>query len=204
MFHYFSQLFRKVNKPIIPIAIFSYKESWDVNDFTMCIEDFEIVRFRYLTLHLRKMSWREFISQNNPVSAALLSKMGYTEKERIKVKLEFLRILTSLQINLEKRDILMGFFHSYLTLNEEEEEILMEHVKKQKNAQQIFEVKNPYDEKGKRIGREEGRKEGRKEAKERLQIEMALKMLKKNFEIEDICDILDLTHEQVTKLKESL
>ncbi|MFD2693086.1 hypothetical protein [Sporolactobacillus shoreicorticis] len=37
------------------------------------------------------MNWRAFMHRNNPVSAALMSKMNYTKKERVAVRLVFLR-----------------------------------------------------------------------------------------------------------------
>src|SRR5690625_7031337 len=38
MFHYFSLLHQKVDKPILPIAIFSYDEAWDEDTFTVEID----------------------------------------------------------------------------------------------------------------------------------------------------------------------
>lgn len=63
MFHYFSLLFRKLDKPIIPIAIFSYDDAWDENEFQMKVGHLEILRFKYLTLLLRKMNWYHFIQK---------------------------------------------------------------------------------------------------------------------------------------------
>src|SRR5690625_422055 len=97
MFKYFSALYQRLEKPIIPIAIFSYEEPWDKSDFSMCFGDLEVLKFHYLTLHLQKQNWRKYIGKNNPVSAALLSKMGYDADERVKVKLKFLQILTRLK-----------------------------------------------------------------------------------------------------------
>jgi hypothetical protein len=48
-------------------------------------------------LELRKMDWRDYIYSNNPVAAALISKMGYTDKERVRVKKEFLRMLVKME-----------------------------------------------------------------------------------------------------------
>src|SRR5699024_9720107 len=69
MFEYFSLLYNKVKKPIIPIAIFSYNAAWDKNEFTMKFSDIEVLRFNYLTLHLRKQNWREFLQQDNAAAA---------------------------------------------------------------------------------------------------------------------------------------
>jgi hypothetical protein len=38
-------------------------------------------------LELKKLSWWEYVQRDNPVAAALLSKMGFTEKEKVLVKL---------------------------------------------------------------------------------------------------------------------
>ena len=57
------------------------------------------------------MDWRSYIHTNNPVAAALLSKMGYTEKERVQVKKEFLRnvaVKMELKSSL-KQNSLMAF-----------------------------------------------------------------------------------------------
>lgn len=42
---------------------------------------------------------RSYIKQNNPVAAALLSKMGYNKKERVQVKMECLRMLLRMKLD---------------------------------------------------------------------------------------------------------
>src|SRR5699024_2557319 len=106
MLYYFIELRQKVKKPIIPIAIFSYDQPWDEDAIVIEALGDEVLRFKYRTIHLRKLSWRTFIKQENPVAAALLSKMGYHENERVKVKVEFLRMLTRLQISREEQTLL--------------------------------------------------------------------------------------------------
>lgn len=69
-------------------------------------------------LELKKLNWRTYIHTNNPVAAALLSKMGYTEKEKVQVKKEFLRMFVKMEINPAKAELINGFFETYLTLNE--------------------------------------------------------------------------------------
>src|SRR5699024_12080821 len=83
MFIYCSRLYEKFRKPILPIAVFSYNEEKDVSGkFIIDFPTFPVLEFRYLQLHLIKKNWRVFIHKDNPAAAALLSKMGYTEKER--------------------------------------------------------------------------------------------------------------------------
>lgn len=82
MYQYFSLLYNKYQNPIIPIAVLSHDESWEENQFTMDAPSFRVLTFNYLTLHLQKKNWRDYIHSNNPIAAALLSKMGYSEEER--------------------------------------------------------------------------------------------------------------------------
>src|SRR5699024_5553969 len=98
MYHYFSQLHRKIDKPVIPIAIFSYDESWNKNEYKVKAVNKEFMHLTYFTLHLRSLHWRDYINKKSPVIAALLSKMNYAENEKIDVNIEFLRILSMLDI----------------------------------------------------------------------------------------------------------
>src|SRR5690625_1336185 len=89
MYHYFSLLYNKYQKTIIPIAVFSYEENWEKGTFTMKTPFIHVLDFHYKTLHLRKKNWKDYIQSDNPAAAALLSKMGYQEEKRIQVKKEF-------------------------------------------------------------------------------------------------------------------
>lgn len=52
--------------------------------------------------------------------AALISKIGYMEEERIQVKLDFFRMISRMDLNPEKMKLIYGFFESYLKLNEKD------------------------------------------------------------------------------------
>ncbi|MEI3611366.1 hypothetical protein [Pseudogracilibacillus sp. SO30301A] len=63
----------------------------------------------------------KFIKKDNPVSVALLSKMGYSEDEWVQVKLQFMRILMRLKLNEAEHRLLYAFVETYLKLTGEEE-----------------------------------------------------------------------------------
>jgi hypothetical protein len=191
MFRYFSLIYQRERKPILPIAIFSYDEKRNEKDkFIMSFPFFHVLTFTFLMLELRKMNWRSYIHTNNPAAAALLSKMGYSEKEKVQVKKEFLRMLVKMKLNPAKAVLINGFFETYLSLNEEEEEELMEEIKQldKNEAEQIFELPNSW--------RDKGRKEGIQE--------VALEMLKKGFSIEVITDVTKLDEKEILDLKRTL
>lgn len=200
MYHYFSMLYNKYRKPIIPIAVFNYLDDWEESQYTMAFDFFQVLTFHYMTLHLRKMNWRDYIRSDNPVAAALLSQMGYKETERIEVKKEFLRMITRLELNPAKQKLLYGFFESYLKLTDEEEEQLMSEVNHLPEANKILELTVSYEERGKEKGKKIGTKIGKKIGKK----EVAIEMLKENIDIKLISKVTHLEIEEIKNLEQQL
>ena len=196
MFLYFSLLYNKYRKPILPVAVFSYKENWEKNRYTMEFPFFHVLTFNFLTLHLKKENWRDYIRSDNPAAAALLSKMGYDEKEKIIVKKEFLRMITRMKLDPAKQRFIYGFFETYLKLSEEEEEKLMKEIRDLPEAEKILEIPISYEEKGKELGRKEGRLEGVKQ--------VAKEMIKEGASLEFISKVTKLTMEELEKMKKDI
>ncbi|WP_240468760.1 transposase [Gracilibacillus sp. YIM 98692] len=164
MYHYFSLLYNKYRKPILPIALFTYDQiREEPNQFSMSFPFFHVLSF--LTFELKKQNWRKYLKSQNPVAAALLSKMRYNESERIQVKKEFLRMLVTMQVDPAKMYLVNGFFETYLPLSEQEEVQLMKemHEFKPEELEFINQLPNSWRDKGLKEGREKGLKEGRKE-----------------------------------------
>ena len=192
MFQYYSYLYNEYQKPIIPIAVFSYEENWEKDDFSIDVLDTTYLYFQYHTLHLKKMNWRDYVKKDNPVVAALLSKMGFKEEERVQVKAEFMRMLWRLQLNEADQRLIYGFFETYLKLTEEEEARFVKMVSEFDGSEEIFNLPISYEEKG----REKGRKEGRKE--------VALEMLKEGVSIKLIKRTTKLTLDEIEELRKQL
>src|SRR5690625_2155620 len=150
------------------------------------------------------MNWREFIRQDNPVAAALLSKMGYSQEERVQIKIEFLKMIVRLQVNPAEQRLLYGFFESYLTLSDEEEEKFMREARELEGAEEILEIPISYEERGKEIGREEGREEGRILGKTDGKIEVALGLLREGVAKEIIMKTAHLSLEELKELERRL
>lgn len=176
MFVYFSRLYQEHRCRILPIAVFSYPEQRDEPDtFKLEFPFMPVLEFHFLTLQLKKYNWRDYIQSNNPVAAALLSKMGYQKKERVQVKLEFLRMLVNMELDLARMTLLTGFFETYLRLNETEERKLEEEMGKmdEKEVSKMIELTTSWEEKGRTKGKIEGKIEG--------QAIIVLRLLKKKF-----------------------
>lgn len=157
MFVYFSRLYEKYRKRIIPIAVFSYDDKREEPDqFQVAFPFLDVLRFQYLTIELKKLNWRDFIHQNNPVAAALLAKMGYNEKEKVQVKKDFLRMMVRMELDPSRNEMLTGFFETYLNLNESEERQLREEIQTLDPKEgKVMEIISSY----RRQGRLEGKKD---------------------------------------------
>lgn len=73
-----------------------------------------MLQFAYWRIQLKQISWRQYLNSDNPLAAALLSQLDCQPSERLQVKLEFLRLLTQMEL-------ISVFFERYLKLSAEEE-----------------------------------------------------------------------------------
>jgi hypothetical protein len=175
----------------LPIAVFSHDQVRDEPDnFQLGFSFLDVVTFQFYTVQLKKKQWRDYIQQDNPVAAALLSKMGYTEHERVEVKKEFLRMLVRLELNPARITLITGFFETYLQLDEAEMQRLQQEIKKldPKEEERIMELTTSWHEKGKLEGR----------------LEVAKNMLLKGMDITTIREITELPLEEIERLKKKL
>ncbi|RKD25793.1 transposase [Ammoniphilus oxalaticus] len=203
MFVYFSRLYEKYRRKILPIAIFSYDKNRDEQDtLDISFPFFDVMKFQYLKIELKKQNWRDYLKQDNPVAAALLSKMGYTEDERVKVKVEFLRMLVRLEQDPARTQLLTGFFETYLKLSRQEEQQFEQELNKLKpeEAKQMMEITTSWHKKGRAEGRAEGLAEGVAKGK----AETAKNMLMIGMDKELIAKVTGLSKEQIDKLQKEL
>jgi hypothetical protein len=105
------------------------------------------------------MNWRDFIKRDNPVAAALLSKMGYNKRDRVQVKMEFLRMLLYLKLDPARMHLITGFFDTYLVLDDIEESKLWEELKAldPKEEAKIMEIKTNWEKNAESKGIIQGR-----------------------------------------------
>jgi hypothetical protein len=185
MYHYFSLLYNKYRKPILPIAIFSYDDNHTERDqFTIQFPFFHVLTFNILMLELKKKNWRAYIESDNPVAAALLSKMGYEQKEKVQVKKEFLKMLLRMELNPAQSRFINEFFDTYLHLNSDEEEELMKEIKELDIDEEIFNKPNFWEKRG--------------------MTKVALNLLRKGLSDEFVEEVTSLEKSEIEKLKKSL
>ncbi|WP_026702261.1 Rpn family recombination-promoting nuclease/putative transposase [Salibacterium aidingense] len=188
MFLYYGRLYEKYRCNILPIALFTYDQYRKEPDhFSIAFPFHDVLHFQFLIIQLKQQNWRNFIRSDNPLAAALLSKMGYNEKEKVQVKKEFLRMMAHMKIDPARSNLLTGFFfETYPTLTSSEEKKLREEVKRMdgREGEKVREFIVSYEKKG----------------MEKAKTEIAEEMLKKGIDIETISEVTGLSTEEVLQL----
>lgn len=130
MFQYFARLYEKYNLPIYPVVIFSFDEPLrpEPKIHRVTFPNLEVLKFEFAAIQLNRISWRDYLTQQNPVAAALMAKMNISPSERPIVKAECLRLLTTLRLDPARMQLISGFVDTYLTLNEAEEQTFLQTI----------------------------------------------------------------------------
>src|SRR5436190_16307682 len=82
MFWYFAVLDHRYELPVYPIALFSHSSTKpEADHYDVNFEDGDVLRFRFRTVQLSRLNWRDFLRHENPVACALMTKMGMTAEE---------------------------------------------------------------------------------------------------------------------------
>ncbi|WP_230967798.1 hypothetical protein [Nostoc sp. WHI] len=119
MFKYFARLHEKYDLAIYPVVIFSFDEpkQAEPQNYRVTFGDFKVLEFQFAAIQLNRLSWQDFITQPNPVAAALMSKMNIPREERPQVKTECLRLLATLKLDPVRIQLISGFVDTYLRLD---------------------------------------------------------------------------------------
>lgn len=125
MFKYFARLHEKYDLPIYPVVIFSFDEPKraESQNYRVTFPDLKVLEFQFAAIQLNRLSWRDFLTQYNPVAAALMAKMNIAVSERPQVKAECLRLLTTLRLDPARMQLISGFVDTYLRLDDTEKQV---------------------------------------------------------------------------------
>jgi predicted transposase YdaD len=90
--------------------------------------DLKVLEFNFVPVQLNRLPWRDYLTQSNPVAAALMSKMQIAPEERPRVKAECLRMIATLRLDPARTRLISGFVDTYLRLNATEEQVFQEEL----------------------------------------------------------------------------
>src|SRR5215831_5329128 len=169
LFRYFSRLHDKYDLPVYPIVVFSFDSPRkpQADAYSVRFPNKVVMEFRYDVIQLNRLSWRDFLNKPNPVAAALMAKMNIAHADRVRVKLECLRLLATLRLNRAKMKLTSGFVDAYLELNQEERKAFEAEVKElaTEETEEVMQIVTSWMKEGIKQGRREGRTEGRREGR---------------------------------------
>ena len=139
MFFYFARLYQKYGHRIYPIVVFSFDEPLREEPCTHCVEfaGLKVLEFNFAPIQLNRLHWRDYLSQPNPVAAAMMAKMKIDEGDRPRVKAECLRLLTTLRLDPARVQLISGFIDTYLRLNVQEEGMFQAEIGKLDESEQV-------------------------------------------------------------------
>ncbi|MBW4617458.1 MAG: Rpn family recombination-promoting nuclease/putative transposase [Desmonostoc vinosum HA7617-LM4] len=192
MFKYFARLHEKYDLPIYPVVIFSFDEPKrpEPQIYRVTFPDLNVLEFQFAAIQLNRISWRDFLTQPNPVAAALMSKMNIPKQERPHVKAECLRLLATLKLDPARSSLISGFVDTYLRLDAAEEQAFQAAIDTMGLTQQeeVMEIVTSWGEKAAQKTREE----------------IALNLLTRGMIVQEIAQITGLTVERVIQLQAQL
>ncbi|MEA5569254.1 hypothetical protein [Anabaena sp. UHCC 0399] len=188
MFKYFARLHEKYDLPIYPVVIFSFDEPKRAEPqiYRVAFPDLNVLEFQFGAIQLNRLSWRDFLTQPNPVAAALMSKMNIPQQERPQVKAECLRLLATLKLDPARMQLISGFVDTYLRLDDTEKQVFQAAISTMglDEQEEIMEIVTSWQE-------------------ETLE-KVALNLLREGIATEVIVRVTGLTPEQVQHLQAQL
>lgn len=188
MFKYFARLHEKYDLPIYPVVIFSFDEPLraQAQNYRVTFPDLNVLEFQFAAIQLNRLNWRDFLTQPNPVAAALMSKMNIKEQERPQVKAECLRLLATLKLDPARMQLISGFVDTYLRLDDTETQVFQAAISTMglDEQEEIMEIVTSWQQ----------------EALEKV----ALNLLREGIAIEVIVRVTGLTSERVQQLQTEL
>ena len=151
MYEYFSQLFLRHGLPIVPIAVFSDDAEWTqpVPDFfELKLSPRSRVRFDYHLIKLSQLSHRRFLKSDNPLAFALMAKMKYTRRQRVRLKADFLRLILRAGIDPARQSLLVEFVETYMPLLSAEQTQFTQLVQIEETYREVHQMVTTYEKAG--------------------------------------------------------
>lgn len=206
---------------IVPIVLYNGKQKWtaarNFKEILNGYEEFEdnIVDFRYLLFDVNRMDKEELVEIANVVSSVFLLDQDMNVAEianRLKLVGKIMRKTTTSEQkkifnkwvfnvlgNRFEKDKQKEMYKVLIETSEKESDNMVSNLGR--NIEKAF---KKAEKDGMKIGLEKGREEGREEGELRKAQKVALKMLNKGTDIDDIVEITELSKSEILSLKSKI
>lgn len=158
MFRYFTALRERHGCRIYPIALLSFESRRPrAGLYREAFPDLEVLRFRFRVIQLSRLDWRDYLRSDNPVAAALMTRMRIQPSDRPIVKAASLRTAMRLRLTPQALQLLGEFLGRYLPLNQEEDAVFQRELQgmDEEERAKLMQTSNEWILKGLAQGREE-------------------------------------------------
>lgn len=123
-FGYFCQIYLRYRTNVISVALFTDDAVWKEpmpSFFESRMSPQSGVRFDFHLIKLKNLDYKQFLRSNNPLAFALMAKMSYDARQRVRLKADFLRLILGVERNDARRNMLLEYVDTYMTLDEPEQ-----------------------------------------------------------------------------------
>ena len=151
MFEYCCQLFLRYREPVVPVAVFTDDAVWrkQIPDtFELKVGERVYVQFRYHLIKLRNLHYRKFLDSDNPLAYALMAKMRYDRRQRVRLKAEFLRLILRARVKPARRSLLLEFVETYAPLDSGEKPEFNRLVAEEPEYREVKRMITTYEKRG--------------------------------------------------------
>ena len=118
MFTYFARFHEKFDLPVYPVVIYSFDRPLRRQPATYQVgfPGFVVNRFQFRVIQLNRLRWRDYVATPNPAATALMSKMQIAQRDRVRVRLQCLRLIATLRLDPARSQLIAGFVRTYLQM----------------------------------------------------------------------------------------
>lgn len=118
MFTYFARFHEKFDLPVYPVVIYSFDRPLRRQPATYQVgfPGFVVNRFQFRVIQLNRLRWRDYVAMPNPAATALMSKMQIAQRDRVRVRLQCLRLIATLRLDPARSQLIAGFVRTYLQM----------------------------------------------------------------------------------------
>jgi len=192
MFRYYYRIYDKYSEKIVSLALITGMDK-GISDGRFELEAYGSgILFRYLSPRLMDFDKDELEKSDNPIALIILACQGREEAkkrgEAYNIKLRLIRSLYEKGYTQDEIRAIFDFIDWIITLNDKEEELILEEIKEIEEVKKMPYVGNMERiirkkaiTEGKKEGKKEGIKEGIKEGMLKKSIELLLKTLDERF-----------------------
>lgn len=185
MFGYCAHLMERYSLPVYPVAILTYDKPRTVEpaSYKVTIAGKTIIQFEFTAIQLNQIPWRRFAQVRNPVACALMAKLDIPQSDRVRVKLECLRLLATLRLDPARTSLIGGFIDSYLELSARETALLTQELIELPGAEReaTMEIVTSWEQRGIEKGIEQGILQGIEQGKAQGIERVVLRLIRKRF-----------------------